>query len=129
MVWILGAMIIGVVCGKFAPVLRDRFAVAELYGTPLPIAVGLWLMMWPVLSKVRGTSACVIPGTEGRQTKPGPMFALPQRASVVACICTGGHGRSRTLGMEACTVAAVLCLPVISQGGRRIRRWHGFLTE
>ena len=53
-VWILGAMVVGVVCGKFAPVLRDRFAVAELYGTPLPIAVGLWLMMWPVLSKVRG---------------------------------------------------------------------------
>ncbi len=56
-VWILGAMVIGVVCGKFAPVLRDRFAVAELYGTPLPIAVGLWLMMWPVLSKVRRTAA------------------------------------------------------------------------
>ena len=52
-VWILGAMVIGVVCGTFIPSLRDRFAVAELYGTPLPIAVGLWLMMWPVLSKVR----------------------------------------------------------------------------
>ncbi len=52
-VWILGAMVIGVVCGKFIPSLRDRFAVAELYGTPLPIAIGLWLMMWPVLSKVR----------------------------------------------------------------------------
>ena len=59
-VWILGAMVIGVVCGKFAPSLRDRFAVAQLYGTPLPIAVGLWLMMWPVLSKVRGTASGVL---------------------------------------------------------------------
>ncbi len=52
-VWILGAMVIGVVCGKFVPGLSDRFAVAGLLGTPLPIAVGLWLMMWPVLAKVR----------------------------------------------------------------------------
>ena len=67
-VWILGAMVIGVVCGKFAPVLRDRFAVAELYGTPLPIAVGLWLMMWPVLSKVRAqVAACQCSLVQGWQ--------------------------------------------------------------
>ena len=88
-VWILGAMIIGVVCGKFAPVLRDRFAVAELYGTPLPIAVGLWLMMWPVLSKVRGTSVNMLPCTARTPDEACPVSALPQRASLGACMCIG----------------------------------------
>ena len=78
-------MIIGVVCGKFAPVLRDRFAVAELYGTPLPIAVGLWLMMWPVLSKVRGTSVVVLPYNRGGR----------QPLACVCCATTCKPGRKQ----------------------------------
>ena len=132
-VWILGAMIIGVVCGKFAPVLRDRFAVAELYGTPLPIAVGLWLMMWPVLSKVPGTSLNMLPCT-GRTPddacavcfatarKPGRMHAQVSRWGV-------RHGRPTAHRTTASTAAALLRLPIIIRGRRRVWRWHCSFTE
>ena len=49
--------------------LAQRFAVAELYGTPLPIAVGLWLMMWPVLSKVRGLGFMILGSGFLKQTR------------------------------------------------------------
>ena len=50
--WIVLAMIIGVVCGYFAKGLPQAFSVVDIQGTSLPIAFGLWFMMWPVLSKV-----------------------------------------------------------------------------
>ncbi|CAL5230038.1 g13483 [Coccomyxa viridis] len=51
--WIVLAMIIGVVCGYFIKGLPQAFGVVDIQGTSLPIAFGLWFMMWPVLSKVR----------------------------------------------------------------------------
>lgn len=50
--WIILAMIIGVVCGYFIKGLPQAFSVVDIQGTSLPIAFGLWFMMWPVLSKV-----------------------------------------------------------------------------
>lgn len=50
--WIVLAMIIGVVCGYFIMDLPQAFSVVDIQGTSLPIAFGLWFMMWPVLSKV-----------------------------------------------------------------------------
>lgn len=50
--WIVLAMIIGVVCGYFIKGLPQAFGVVDIQGTSLPIAFGLWFMMWPVLSKV-----------------------------------------------------------------------------
>ena len=52
-VWILLAMGVGLICGYFIPGINRSFDVAQLAGTSLPIAIGLWLMMWPVLTKVR----------------------------------------------------------------------------
>lgn len=53
-VWIIGAMVIGVVCGYYVPDLAQKLSVVSIQGTSLPIAIGLWLMMWPVLAKVPG---------------------------------------------------------------------------
>ena len=50
--WIVLAMVIGVVCGYFIKGLPQAFSVVDIQGTSLPIAFGLWFMMWPVLSKV-----------------------------------------------------------------------------
>ncbi|GBF99582.1 arsenite transporter [Raphidocelis subcapitata] len=51
--WIAAAMVAGILLGNFAPGVRDALAVAHIAGVSLPIALGLWVMMWPVLTKVR----------------------------------------------------------------------------
>ncbi|CAL8465694.1 g5230 [Coccomyxa elongata] len=52
-VWIIMAMVVGVVCGYYVPHIQEKLSVVSIQGTSLPIAIGLWLMMWPVLAKVR----------------------------------------------------------------------------
>jgi DNA-binding transcriptional ArsR family regulator len=52
-VWILAAMGAGLVLGRFAPGLDDALEAVKLDGISLPIALGLLLMMYPVLAKVR----------------------------------------------------------------------------
>ncbi|KAI8476375.1 MAG: sodium bile acid symporter family-domain-containing protein [Monoraphidium minutum] len=51
--WIAGAMVGGVLLGVFVPGVGAALGVADVAGVSLPIALGLWLMMWPVLTKVR----------------------------------------------------------------------------
>lgn len=50
--WIIGAMILGVVLGYFTDI-GTVLDVVQVDTVSLPIAIGLWLMMWPVLCKVR----------------------------------------------------------------------------
>ena len=52
-VWILLAMALGLGLGKTFPKLNDVLTTVQLEGTSLPIAIGLFLMMYPVLAKVR----------------------------------------------------------------------------
>ncbi|TQN28308.1 ACR3 family arsenite transporter [Haloactinospora alba] len=52
-VWIGLAMAAGLVLGRVFPGLHDLLAVVEVDGVSLPIALGLLLMMYPVLAKVR----------------------------------------------------------------------------
>uniref|UniRef100_A0A383W304 Arsenical-resistance protein n=1 Tax=Tetradesmus obliquus TaxID=3088 RepID=A0A383W304_TETOB len=52
-VWIVAAMVMGVLLGSLAPQVRGALAVLHIGNVSLPIALGLWLMMWPVLTKVR----------------------------------------------------------------------------
>ncbi|MDP1851002.1 MAG: ACR3 family arsenite efflux transporter [Candidatus Planktophila sp.] len=51
-VWILGSMAIGLGLGKIFPNLNDSISTFQIEGTSLPIALGLFLMMYPVLAKV-----------------------------------------------------------------------------
>ncbi|GGV36976.1 ACR3 family arsenite efflux transporter [Streptomyces spectabilis] len=52
-VWILAAMALGLGLGRLIPGLNDALAKVELGGVSLPIALGLLVMMYPVLAKVR----------------------------------------------------------------------------
>ena len=52
-VWIGGAMALGLVLGRLAPGLGEALSTVEIGSVSLPIAVGLLVMMYPVLAKVR----------------------------------------------------------------------------
>ncbi|CAI5488671.1 unnamed protein product [Closterium sp. Naga37s-1] len=52
-VWILLAMIIGVLLGYYVPAISDAWETVSVANVSLPIAIGLWWMMYPVLCKVR----------------------------------------------------------------------------
>ncbi|KAI8061530.1 arsenical-resistance protein [Gilbertella persicaria] len=52
-VWILLAMIIGVIIGYFAPHVQESFETVQFGSVSVPIAVGLLVMMYPVLCKIQ----------------------------------------------------------------------------
>ena len=52
-VWIGVAMLVGLLLGRVIPGLGDGLAKVEVDGVSLPIALGLLVMMYPVLAKVR----------------------------------------------------------------------------
>ncbi|MFE5402113.1 ACR3 family arsenite efflux transporter [Streptomyces sp. NPDC056580] len=52
-VWILAAMAAGLGLGRLVPGLGDALAQVTVAGVSLPIALGLLVMMYPVLAKVR----------------------------------------------------------------------------
>ncbi|WEH43448.1 ACR3 family arsenite efflux transporter [Streptomyces sp. AM 2-1-1] len=52
-VWILLAMAVGLGLGRLIPGMNDALAKIEVGGVSLPITLGLLVMMYPVLAKVR----------------------------------------------------------------------------
>jgi ACR3 family arsenite transporter len=52
-VWILAAMAAGLALGRLVPGLAGVLSAVQVDGVSLPIAVGLLVMMYPVLAKVR----------------------------------------------------------------------------
>ncbi|AOD24847.1 arsenical-resistance protein (plasmid) [Rhodococcus sp. p52] len=52
-VWIGIAMVVGLLLGRMIPGLGDALSVLEIDNISLPIALGLLIMMYPVLAKVR----------------------------------------------------------------------------
>ncbi|WP_072687785.1 ACR3 family arsenite efflux transporter [Rhodococcus marinonascens] len=52
-VWIGVAMVAGLLLGRMVPGLGDALSTLEIDGISLPIALGLLIMMYPVLAKVR----------------------------------------------------------------------------
>lgn len=52
-VWIIAAMAVGLLLGRFVPGLNTALDAVKIGSISLPIAVGLLVMMYPVLAKVR----------------------------------------------------------------------------
>ncbi|KAH7279060.1 hypothetical protein KP509_37G003400 [Ceratopteris richardii] len=52
-VWIFVIMVISIVFGYYVKRVKKAFQVAEIASVSLPIAIGLWVMMYPVLCKVQ----------------------------------------------------------------------------
>ncbi|KAJ7284237.1 hypothetical protein O6H91_Y344300 [Diphasiastrum complanatum] len=52
-VWIIVDMILAILLGYYFKGIKRAFEVANISSVSLPIAVGLWIMMYPVLCKVR----------------------------------------------------------------------------
>lgn len=52
-VWILAAMAAGLLLGRFIPGLNTALEAVKIGSVSLPIAIGLLVMMYPVLAKVR----------------------------------------------------------------------------
>ncbi len=84
-VWILLAMAVGLGLGRAVPGLNDALAEVEVGGISLPIAVGLLVMMYPVLAKVRYDRLDAVTGDRKLMTSslvvnwlvgPAVMFAL-----------------------------------------------------
>ena len=51
-VWILAAMAVGLLLGRFVPGLDTALDAVKIGGISVPIALGLLVMMYPVLAKV-----------------------------------------------------------------------------
>ncbi|MFF5257897.1 ACR3 family arsenite efflux transporter [Actinomadura viridis] len=52
-VWIIAAMVLGLLLGRAVPGLDEVLSAIEVGGISVPIALGLLIMMYPVLAKVR----------------------------------------------------------------------------
>lgn len=52
-VWILTDMVVSILFGYYVKGIKKSFQVAEIASVSLPIAIGLWVMMYPVLCKVQ----------------------------------------------------------------------------
>eukprot|EP00884_Botryococcus_braunii_P015178 jgi/Botrbrau1/23661/Bobra.55_2s0044.1 len=52
-IWILLAMAAGILIGEFVRPVPQALNRVEIVTVSLPITLGLWLMMWPVLTKVQ----------------------------------------------------------------------------
>lgn len=83
--WILIAMGLGLGLGRLVPGLNDALAKVEIGGISLPIAVGLLVMMYPVLAKVRYDKLDAVTGDKKLMVSslvinwvlgPAVMFAL-----------------------------------------------------
>lgn len=61
-VWIGLAMIVGLMLGRFIPGLSELLTKLEIGGISVPIALGLLVMMYPVLAKVRYDKVAAVTG-------------------------------------------------------------------
>ncbi|WP_343035630.1 ACR3 family arsenite efflux transporter [Isoptericola sediminis] len=83
--WIGLAMVAGLALGRFVPVLGDGLEAMEVGGISLPIALGLLVMMYPVLAGVRYDRVAAVTGDKALLVSslvlnwlvgPALMFAL-----------------------------------------------------
>ncbi|WP_150307191.1 ACR3 family arsenite efflux transporter [Planctomonas psychrotolerans] len=61
-VWIVGAMVVGLLLAVFAPAVGEALHSFSVGSVSVPIAIGLLVMMYPVLAKVRYSDARAVAG-------------------------------------------------------------------
>lgn len=54
--WVLICMIIGVLIGKFLPVIPDTLSKFEFYNVSIPTTILLWIMIYPMMLKINFSS-------------------------------------------------------------------------
>jgi ACR3 family arsenite transporter len=122
-VWIIAAMAAGLLLGRNVPGLDDALNAISVGSVSLPIAVGLLLMMYPVLAKVRYTELHTVTGDRRMLVAslvlnwvlgPALMFAL-------AWLLLPDHPAYRTgliiVGLARC-IAMVLIWNDLARGDR-----------
>ena len=50
--WVLGCMLVGVLIGRLIPVIPDTLGRLEISGISIPIAILIWVMIYPMMMKV-----------------------------------------------------------------------------
>ena len=50
--WVLGCMLVGVLIGRFIPAIPDNLGRLEISGISIPIAILIWVMIYPMMMKV-----------------------------------------------------------------------------
>ncbi len=113
-VWILAAMAAGIALGRLLPGLDGALAAVETGGISLPIALGLLVMMYPVLAGVRYDRLGAVTGDRRLMAAslavnwiagPAVMFAL-------AWLLLPGHPEYRTglviVGLARCIAMVVI---------------------
>jgi arsenite transporter len=124
-VWIGAAMVAGLLLGRLVPELNGALNRVAIHGTSLPIALGLLLMMYPVLAKVRYSEIGRITADRRMMTAslllnwvigPAVMFAL-------AWLLLSGQPAYRTgvilVGLARC-IAMVLIWTDLAAGDREM---------
>lgn len=51
-IWVFICMLIGVLIGKFLPMIPDTFGKLEISGISIPIVILIWIMIYPMMLKV-----------------------------------------------------------------------------
>ena len=51
-VWVILCMVIGILIGKFIPVIPEVLGTMEIAGISIPIAILIWIMIYPMMLKV-----------------------------------------------------------------------------
>ena len=51
-IWVILCMIIGILIGKFIPIIPNVLGKLEIMGISIPIAILIWIMIYPMMLKV-----------------------------------------------------------------------------
>ncbi len=51
-VWVFLCMVVGILIGKFLPVIPERLGELNIAGISIPIAILIWVMIYPMMMKV-----------------------------------------------------------------------------
>lgn len=132
-VWIGVAMVAGLLLGRLLPGLNDALDAVRVGDVSLPIALGLLLMMYPVLAKVRYDRLDTVTGDRRLMAAslllnwvigPAVMFALawlllpdlPEYHTAAGCSCTRRRGRPRHRAAPTSATGASTCRPRTPSG-------------